>query len=84
MVRNWNDYVIIDDIDDGAEFRYKYRDNMIAQFEQDFFNKSFSLQDQDNRDDGLLKRYKFWFIYVLKMGGPILKMFMILNITILE
>ena len=44
---------------------------MIAQFRQDVYNKSFSHQDQDKRDAGLERKFKFWLIYVVKMGGPI-------------
>ena len=43
LVTNLKDYVKDDDDDD--DFRYHYRDNMIAQFKQDFWNKSFSHQD---------------------------------------
>ena len=44
---------------------------MIAQFKQDLYNKSFSHQDQGERDDGLRRRPNFWPYYVVKMGGAI-------------
>ena len=51
-----NDSVIFDDEDYDADFGQNYRDNMISQFKQDLYNKRFSDQDQDKRDDGLQKR----------------------------
>ena len=61
-VRNVKDYVTLDPDDDDADFRYKYRDTMIAQFKQEFYNKNFSLQDQgkDDQIDTLQNRNKFW------------------------
>ena len=53
MVTNLNDYV--KDDDDGDAFGYLYRDNMIAQFSQDIYNKKSSHQDQDKRDYRLQK-----------------------------
>ena len=56
MFTNLNDYVEDDDDDDDDDFGYQYRDNMIAQFEQDLGNKSFSHQDQDKHADSLQKK----------------------------
>ena len=39
MVTIMKDYLTIDDNDDDADFRHKYRDTMIAQFKQDLYNK---------------------------------------------
>ena len=44
---------------------------MIAQCKQDLYNKSFSHQDQNKRDDGLQKRKNKWPNYVVNKGGPI-------------
>ena len=71
MVTNLNDYVTFPDDDDYDDFKYNFRENMTAQFKQDFYNKSFSHQDQDKRDDGLQKRCKFWPNYVVIQGGLI-------------
>ena len=65
MVTDMKDYVTLDDKDYDADFSYNYRDNMIAQFKQDFNNETFSHQDQDKRDDGLRKRIKFWLNHVV-------------------
>ena len=50
MVTNMKNYVTIDTHDDDADFRYGYRHTIIAQFKQDLYNKSFSLQDQGKGD----------------------------------
>ena len=44
-------YVTLDDDEDDADFRYKYRDNITTHFEQDLYDKSFSHQDQNKADD---------------------------------
>ena len=57
MVKNLNDYVTFDnDDDDDVDFGYNSREKMIAQFKQGLYNKSFSHQVQDKRDDGLQKK----------------------------
>ena len=72
MVRNMKGYVTLDADDADADFIYGYRDTMIAQFKQDLFNKNFSLQDRDKRDNSLQKRIKFWLNYVVvNEGAPI-------------
>ena len=72
MVIKLNDYVKDDDDDDKDDFGYHYRDNLIAQFKQVLYNKSFSHQDQDKRDDSLQKRIKVWPNYVVDYeGAPI-------------
>ena len=65
MVANMEDYVK-DDVDGEDDFGYYYRDNMIAQFKQDLYNKTFSFQDEGNCDknDTLRKRFKFWPIII--------------------
>ena len=49
MVTNMKDYLTLDPADDDADFRYGYRDKMIAQFKQDLY-KNFSIQDQGESD----------------------------------
>ena len=72
MVINMKDYVTLDPDDADADNRYGYRDTMIAQFKQDFYNKNFSLQDQDKRNKSLQKRNKFWLNYVVvNEGSPV-------------
>ena len=46
MVTIMKDYVTHDSGDHDADFRYSYRDNMIAQFKQNLINKNFSFQHQ--------------------------------------
>ena len=59
MVSNSNDFVEDDDEDDREdEFEYHFRDNMIAQFKQDLYNKIFSHGDQDERGNSFQKRTK--------------------------
>ena len=75
MVKNMKNYVTLDPDnldDDDAEFRYVYRIDMTAHFEQDLYDKSFSLQDQSKGDqiDTLQNRIKFWCIIIVDTGGP--------------
>ena len=71
MITNMKGYVSIDPDDADADFRYDFRDIMIAQFKQDFYNKNFSLQDQDKRNISLQKRSEFWLNYVVvNKGAP--------------
>ena len=69
MVTKWSDFVKDndDDDDDKDDFGQYYRDNLIAQFKQNFYNKSFNHQDQNKRDDGLRRRKKFCWIVFLSM-----------------
>ena len=58
-IRYWDYY------DDGnleEQWGYGYKDDMIAQFKQDLYNKHFTLQDQGKDDpiDTLDNRIKFW------------------------
>ena len=81
MVTYLNDNV--KDNDDDDDIGYHHRDNMIAQFKQDLYNKSFSHQHQDKRDDSLKKRITFWLNYVVVNAGAqmqILSMIMIRTI----
>ena len=72
MVTNMKDFVTLDLVDADVDFRYGYRDTKMAQFKQDLYNKFFSLQDQDKRDNSLHKRIKFWLNYVVvNEGAPI-------------
>ena len=70
MVTNMKDYVTLDPIDFDADFRYDYRDTMIAQFEQDLYNKNFSLQGKGDQIDTLQNRIAFW-LNINNMGSPI-------------
>ena len=68
MCTNITDHVPIrywDYYSDGKEeeqWGYGYKDDMIAQFKQDLYNKNFTLQDQGKDDpiDTLENRIKFW------------------------
>ena len=66
MCTNITDHVPIrlwfDDLDEEEQWGYGYRDDMIAQFKQDLYNKHFTLQDQGKDDpiDTLENRIKFW------------------------
>ena len=68
MVTNMKDYVLLDP-DDDVDFRYGYIDTRIAQFKQDLYNQSFSLQDQGEGDriDTLQNKIKFW-LNIIDMG----------------
>ena len=61
MVTIKKDYVTLDPHDNDVGFRYSYRNTTIAKFEQDLYNKIFSLQDQGKGDqiDTLENRSKF-------------------------
>ena len=83
MVTNFNDY--FKDNDDDEDFGYQYRDDMIAQFKQNFLNKSFSHQDQDKRETKLQKILNFGSIMSsLIRDSQYQKMFMIMIITMKE
>ena len=66
MYTNINNYVPVrlsfHDPDEEEQWGCGYREDMIAQFEQDLYNENFSLQDQgkDNEIDTLDNRIKFW------------------------
>ena len=66
MCTNINNYVPVrlwfDDPDEEEQWGYGYKDDMIAQFKQDLYNKHFTLQDQGKDDpiDTLENRIKFW------------------------
>ena len=59
LIRYWDYY---DDGKEEEQWGYGYKDDMIAQFKQDIYNKNFTLQDQgkDNPIDTLENRIKFW------------------------
>ena len=77
MCTNITDYVPIrywDYYDDGNEeeqWGFGYRDDMIAQFKQDLYNKHFTLQGQGKDDpiDTLDNRIKFWINIIEEYGG---------------
>ena len=67
-IRYWDD-----DPDEEEQWGYGYKDEMIAQFEQDLYNKNFTLQDQGKDDpiDTLDNRIKFWINIIGNDEGPI-------------
>ena len=67
-----------DDPDDEVQWGYGFRDYMIAHIKQDFYNKTFGLQDQgkDEEIDTLENRNKFRFNFTNIAKGPILDSFM--------
>ena len=79
------DYVTLDPDDADADFRYRCRDTMIAQFKQDLYNKNFSLQDQDKRDSSPQKELFFGLIMLLLMKVRQYQiMLMIMIITMMD
>ena len=70
VVTNKKVYLTFADYED-ADFRFSYRDVMIAQSKQGLLNKSFSHQDQDKREDGLQKGMNFSLNYVPNIGEPL-------------
>ena len=77
MCTNITDHVPIrywdDDPDEEEQWGYGYKDDMIAQFEQDLYNKNFTLQDQGKDDsiDTLDNRIKFWINIISNDQGPV-------------
>ena len=75
MCTNINNYVPIrlwdDGLDEEEQWGYGYKDEMIAQFKQDLYNKHFTLQDQGKDDpiDTLDNRIKFWINVVENHDG---------------
>ena len=67
-IRYWDYY---DDGNEEEQWGYGYRDDMIAQFKQDLYNKHFTLQDQGKDDsiDTLDNRIKFWINIIEEYGG---------------
>ena len=67
-IRYWDYY---DDGNEEEQWGYGYRDDMIAQFKQDLYNKHFTLQDQGKDDpiDTLENRIKFWINVIEEDGG---------------
>ena len=69
-IRYWDYY------DDGTleeQWGYGYKDDMIAQFKHDIYNKNYTLQDQGKDDliDTLEKRIKFWPNIIINDEGPV-------------
>ena len=87
MCTNINNHVPIrhwfGDPDEKEQWGYGYRDDMIAQFEQDLCNKNFTLQDQGKDDpiDTLENRIKFWIKIISNDEGSIPEKFMVTIIT---
>ena len=63
MCTNTNNYVLCFDYEDQEkQWGCVYRDDMIAKFEQDLYNKNFSLQNlsKSDQNDTLHNRSKIW------------------------
>ena len=69
-IRYWDSYY---DGNEEEQWGYGYKDDMIAQFEQDIYNKNNTLQDQGNDDpiDTLENRIKFWLNIIINDEGPV-------------
>ena len=69
-IRYWDYY---DDGNDEEQWGYGYKDDMIAQFKQDIYNKNFTLQDQgkDNPIDTLENRMKLWINIISNDQGSV-------------
>ena len=74
---NINNYVPVrpwfDDENGEEQWECGYRDDMIAQFKQDLFNKKFFVQDEGRSDqiDTLQNRIKFWPNNIRNAQGPV-------------
>ena len=74
-----NDYVPVrpwlDDPNEEEQWGYGYRDDMLAQFEQNLNHKNFTPQDQgkDVSIDTLENRTKFWINFIINDKGSIHK-----------
>ena len=77
MCTNITDHVRVrpwfDDPDEEEQWGFGYRDDMIAQFEQDLYNKNYTLQDRGKDDpiDTLENRIKFWINIISNDQGPV-------------
>ena len=77
MCTNIKNYVPVrpwfDDPDEEEHWECGYRDDMIAQYKQDFYNKNFTLQDQgkDDEIDTLETRIHFWINNISNDRGPV-------------
>ena len=77
MCTNINKYVPVrlwfDDPDEEEQWGYGYRDDLIAQFKQDIYNKNYTLQDQgkENPIDTLENRIKFWINIITNDQGSV-------------
>ena len=72
MITIMKSRVTLNDHDNDADLRHNFGYNMIAQIEQNFYNKNFSLQDQGKCDENDIfqKRVKLW-LNVFDMEGPV-------------
>ena len=67
-VRAW-----FDDPDEEGQWGCGYRDDMIAKFKQDLYNKNFTFQDQGKDDpiDTLENRIIIWLNFINEAQGPV-------------
>ena len=70
LIRYWDYY---DDGNEEEQWGYGYKDDMIAQFKQDIYNKNYTLQDQvkDDPIDILENRIKFRLNIIYNDQGPV-------------
>ena len=77
MCTNLKNYVPVrpwfGDENEDEQWGCGYRDDMIAQFKQDLYNKTFTLQDQgkDDQIDTLENRIKIWPNIISNAQGPV-------------
>ena len=76
MCTNINNHVPIHpwfDDPDEEQWGCGYRDDMLAQFKQDLYNKNVTLQHQgkDDENDTLENRIKFWINIISNAQGPV-------------
>ena len=77
MCTNINNYVPIsfwdDDPDEGEQWGYGYRDDMLTQFKEGLYNKNHTLQNQGKDDsiDFLENRIKFWISFFSNDQGSV-------------
>ena len=62
-----------DDPDEEEQWGYGYKDDMIAQFKQNLYNKNFTLQNQGKHNpiDTLDNGIKFWINFISNDEGPV-------------
>ena len=78
LCTNINNYVPVRprfyDPDEEDHWGCGYRDDLMAQLKQDFFNKNITLQDQGEEDEiaTLDNRINFWLIIISNARGPVL------------
>ena len=69
-IRYWDYY---DDGNEEEQWGYGFKDDMVAQFKQDIYNKNYTLQNHGKDDpiDTLDNRIKFWINIISNDQGPV-------------